>query len=318
MPLSANKQFTGRQTILQALEDILFTKEGRTVAVVGLGGVGKTQVALKFAYQVKMNKPEYSIFWLPAFSHEIFKQSCAEIVSKFDIPKAAQNEDPRETVRSFLNSKTAGKWLFIVDNADDGELLFGCPARPGGIFKYLPSSEEGLTLFTTRSREIAVSVARSDVVDITEMDPREAEQLWGELLVRKDALGDVALTTKLLRELTYLPLAMAQAAAYINIKMVPVAEYLELLEGTEQDMVALMSREFRDDTRYEGSGNAVATTWLVSFNQLRQTETAAAELLSFISCIRHGVPRRRAIAKSCPTNRTRRGYSSANSYRNSP
>jgi hypothetical protein len=50
-------------------------------------------------------------------------------------------------------------------------------------------------------------------------------------------------------------------------------------------MVSLMSKEFRDDTRYKGSANAVATTWVVSFSQIRERDVAAADLLAFISCI---------------------------------
>jgi hypothetical protein len=46
-----------------------------------------------------------------------------------------------------------------------------------------------------------------------------------------------------------------------------------------------MSREFQDSTRYKGPHNAVATTWLVSFEQIRKSDSTAANLLSFISCI---------------------------------
>ena len=266
IPLPKNQRFVGRKTTLDKLQDILFTQPSQRVAVVGLGGVGKTQVALRVAYHTKESMPGFSVIWLPALSDESFEQACAEIARKFAIQKTADDEDPRETVRQHLSSETAGKWLLIVDNADDAELLFGRPGKPGGINEYLPSSEEGLVLFTTRSQEIAVSVAGPDVVNLDEMDPQEAKELWEELLIRKDPLRNEALTTKLLRELTYLPLAISQAAAYINIKKVPIAEYLELLHGTEQDVIGLISKEFPDNTRYPGLKNAVVTTWLVSFN----------------------------------------------------
>ena len=111
------------------------------------------------------------------------------------------------------------------------------------------------------------------------------------MLIRKDPLRDEALTTKLLRELTHLPLAISQAAAYINIKKVPIAKYLERLQHTEQDTIRLISKEFPDNTRYPGSKNAVATTWLVSFNQIRQSQKAATELLAFVSYIEpKGIP----------------------------
>jgi hypothetical protein len=64
-----------------------------------------------------------------------------------------------------------------------------------------------------------------------------------------------------------------------------IAKYLSLLRGTEQDMTSLISREFHDITRYKGSQNAIATTWLVSFKQIRKSDSAAGHVLSFISCI---------------------------------
>jgi hypothetical protein len=162
---------------------------------------------------------------------------------------------------------------------------------PGGISKYLPESDDGITLFTTRSREVAVSATGSDVIELDAMDPLEAAVFLEKLLIQKDMLRDEAATVELLKELTYLPLAITQAAAYINIKRVPLAEYVELLHGTQQDIVGLMSKTFRDNTRYPGSQNAVATTWLVSFDQIRKSNSAAADLLSFISCIEpKGIP----------------------------
>ncbi|OSS43482.1 hypothetical protein B5807_11977 [Epicoccum nigrum] len=64
-----------------------------------------------------------------------------------------------------------------------------------------------------------------------------------------------------------------------------ISKYLQLLRSTELDLVCVMSREFRDDTRYKSSKNAVATTWVVSFGQIRKHDTVAADLLGFISCV---------------------------------
>ncbi|KAI3326403.1 P-loop containing nucleoside triphosphate hydrolase protein [Xylariaceae sp. AK1471] len=258
--------------------------EARVDNVVGLGGVGKTQVALQFAYWVKENKPNYSIFWVQTSNDASFEQSYTEVARLLDI-HVKSDEDLKESVRRCLESEKAGQWLLIVDNADDKEILFGSSAKPSGIDEYLPESDNGLTLFTTRSREVAVAVAGSDVVDLHGMNLEEATGFLGKTLINKQLLHDKPTTEELFQELTYLPLAITQAAAYINQNQISIKKYLALLRSTEQDLVSLMSREFHDNTRYRESQNAVATAWLVSFDQIRRSDSTAAELLSFVSCI---------------------------------
>jgi tetratricopeptide (TPR) repeat protein len=187
-------------------------------------------------------------------------------------------------VRRRLSTDDAGKWLLIVDNADDMDLLFGSTDKPG-MHDYLPESDNGLVLFTTRSREVAVSVVGGDVVDLNQMSHQDATSFLYKSIIRKELLQDVTITARLLQELTHLPLAIAQAAAYLNRNRLSIQKYLELLQSAEQGMVSLMSREFHDITRYRASQNAVASTWLVSFDQIRKSDRTAANLLSFLSCI---------------------------------
>ncbi|KAI0160872.1 hypothetical protein GGR52DRAFT_586203 [Hypoxylon sp. FL1284] len=119
------------------------------------------------------------------------------------------------------------------------------------------------------------------------MDLDEATEFLNNSLADKQPLQNQEVQ-QLLSELAYLlPLAIAQAAAYLNRNRISVEKYLSLLRGTDQDMVRVMNREFRDETRYPGSNNAVATTWVVSFNEIRETDEAAANLLLFISYIEH-------------------------------
>ncbi len=91
--------------------------------------------------------------------------------------------------------------------------------------------------------------------------------------------------TALLKELTCLPLAIVQAAAYINENGIAFADYLSLLTEQEEDVIDLLSEEFEDDGRYENTKNPVATTWLISFEQIRHRDALAANYLSFIACI---------------------------------
>jgi tetratricopeptide (TPR) repeat protein len=254
------------------------------MSIIALGGTGKTQVALQFAYSVKETQPEYSIFWMPALSMESFEQSCASVARALCLPYAADGkENVKELVQQHLSSSRAGQWLVVVDNADDDDIFFGTE-QSKGIVDYLPDSETGVTVYTTRTPEVA-ELTRGDVIELGAMDRYDAAAFLTKSLTRKSLLRNDTTTKELLDELTYLPLAIAQAAAYLNRNRMTVAKYLQLLRSTEQDMVALMSREFRDNTRYPGSANAVATTWVVSFSQIRERDAAAADLLAFISCV---------------------------------
>ncbi|OQV11228.1 hypothetical protein CLAIMM_15091, partial [Cladophialophora immunda] len=289
IPLPRNKRFVGREEVIRGLRQQLFTSDaGNKVSLVGLGGVGKSQVAFQIAYWTKEHKPDHSVFWVSAMSGASFEQTYTEISKKLAVRKSSEDEDIRESVRRWLESDESGKWLLVVDNADDMEVLFGSSENPDGIFQYLPESDHGRILFTTRSREVANAV-EGEMVELAEMSAEEAKSLLEKSLekslVRKDLLSNDKGVTELLHELTYLPLAITQAAAYLSRNRVTITKYMELLRGTEQDMVGLMSREFHDSTRPRGSRHAVATTWLVSFHQIRQSDPAAADLLTFLSCI---------------------------------
>ncbi|KAH8714818.1 hypothetical protein GQ44DRAFT_775985 [Phaeosphaeriaceae sp. PMI808] len=156
-----------------------------------------------------------------------------------------------------------------VDNADDPGIFFGT-GHSKGIVDYLPESETNIFVYTTRTPE-AAEVTRGDVI----------KSLTSKSLLRNDAA-----INELLDELTCLPLVIARAAAYLNRNRMLFAKYLHLLRSTEQDTIALMSREFRDDTRYKESANAVATTWVVvSFSQIRERDAVAADLPAFMSCV---------------------------------
>jgi tetratricopeptide (TPR) repeat protein len=256
----------------------------RELSLLGLGGTGKTQVALQFAYHVKETQPEYSVFWVSAVSMAGFEQACLAIAEKLDILQAEDpEEDPKELVKQHLSSNRAGRWLLIVDNADDLNIFFG-DGQSVGISMYLPQSENGLIVYTTRTPEVAEQACR-DIIEVGAMNRQDAMDFLKNSLRNKKYLSNYAIAKELLDELAHLPLAIAQAAAYLNRNSTPIQRYLRLLRHTEKDMVSLLRKEFQDNTRYKESANAVATTWVVSFNQIQERHRSAADLLAFMSCI---------------------------------
>ena len=150
---------------------------------------------------------------------------------------------------------------------------------------YIPQSSKGSIVYTTRSLETAISLASNEVVEVVEMEEEAATKFLSISLIRKDLSSNTMAVSELLNELTFLPLAITQAAAYINRNKISISTYLELLRDTEDSMVAVLSRDFQDNYRYKESKNPVAATWLISFAQIRNQDPLAADLLSFMSCI---------------------------------
>jgi tetratricopeptide (TPR) repeat protein len=284
VPLPHNPRFTGRENILSILDEMFFSRHpsSQRVALVGLGGMGKTQVALQFANYVKKRQPHALILWVPVLSDNTVEQAYADMAHRLNLPKYGNKQTFKELVCRYLSSDAAGRWFMVVDNADDHDLVFGSQDQPG-VENFLPHSESGSILLTTRSRQVAEEFAQSEVVELDQMSTEEAMCFFEKSMIRKDDAKNTALVAKLLDHLMHLPLAIAQAAAYINQTKMPIQNYLSLLLGA--DAARVFSREFKDNTRYKSSQNAIATTWLMSFEQIRKQNDTAIEILAFLSCI---------------------------------
>ncbi|KAI9776224.1 MAG: hypothetical protein M1816_005406, partial [Peltula sp. TS41687] len=290
VPFLRNTHFVGRHSQLEELERTLFAKDRPSkIAVTGLGGVGKTQIVLELAYRTRERYPECSIFWMPAANAESLEQAYLGVGQQLRIPGLDKEQaDVKKLLQYHLSQESVGQWLLIFDNADDIDMWINhAKSRNGspGLVDYLPISSRGGIIFTTRSRKIAVKLAPQHVIKVPEMDEEVATQLLNKSLIDQTLLQNRQNILKLLEELTFLPLALVQAAAYINANGTTLSNYLSLLKSQEQDALELLSKEFEDDWRDRNAKNPVATTWLISFDHIRQLDPLAAEYLSFMSCI---------------------------------
>jgi tetratricopeptide (TPR) repeat protein len=273
----------GRDSLLNRLESALFTEhQPAKFAIYGLGGMGKTQIALELAYRAKKTYQDCSVFWAPATSVEILQQAFENIGRQLRIPGLEDGHaDVKKLVQQHLNQQSSGQWLLILDNVDEVD-MWDAELRP-----FLPKSPQGCVICTTRNRKVAVKIAEApSIIEVREMDEETAMQLLAKSLIDDSGLSDNRQDApKLLEQLTFLPLAIVQAAAYINENRCALSEYLLLLEAQEQDVVELLSEDFEDDRRYEDTKNPVATTWLISFQHIQRTNPLAAEYLSFMACV---------------------------------
>ena len=285
VPFERNPRFLGRHNEVVGLQERIVSKDRvRKIAITGLGGVGKTQIALEIAYRIRDKKPEFSIFWIPATSVEKIEQAYMGIGERLGLQDVTP-ADMKKAVKAHLSSEKTGPWLLIIDNLDDMNIWTTSDASSPALKTYIPQSKYGFVLFTTRNQQLATSLVGPEVISIPEMDDKMATDLLRASLIRKDLVNDSQTTTQLLCQLSCLPLAIIQAASYMNQTGISVATYLSLLERQENEMVELLSQDFEDEWRYAESKNPVAVTWLISFHQIQRLNCLAADYLSFMSCI---------------------------------
>ncbi|KAJ4286311.1 hypothetical protein N0V90_013345 [Kalmusia sp. IMI 367209] len=259
------------------------------VAITGLGGVGKTQIALEFAHRWREKYADCAVFWIPVTNVETMLETYLEVGQQLQIPNVEQQQsEVQKLVQRKLSLESSGRWLLVFDNADDidiwTEKASGI-AGSGRQIDLLPKSKYGSILFTTRSRKAATKLAGKNVVFVSEMTDADAKGLLQKSLINHNLLVEDQAATDLLLKLTRLPLAIIQAAAYINENDISLSEYAMLLDDTEENIINVLSEEFEDEGRYADIKNPIATTWLISFEQIRTRYPLAAEYLSFMSCV---------------------------------
>ena len=257
-------------------------------AILGLGGVGKSRMALELVSRTMSQHSSLSVFWVQGTNVLTFENDYLEIGKKLEIP-GIQDEKAniKNLVKQRLGLESVGEWIMVLDNADEEE-IWGAKSREGegtALVDYLPVSATGLVLVTTRNRRVANFLAGREVVNLHEMEKGEAVETLRNLLVKPALLVDVDAILALLNMLTFLPLAIVQAAAYINENDTSIQVYLGLLDDTEENVIDLLSENFGDGLRDPSAKNPVASTWLVSFEQICRHHPLAGEYLSYMSCL---------------------------------
>jgi hypothetical protein len=131
----------------------------------------------------------------------------------------------------------------------------------------------------------AVKLADPYVIQISELNTEAAVEILENSLINKGLLNDYDTTIALLQQLDFLPLAIIQAAAYINENDISISEYMKLLLEQETYTNELLSEDFGHTGQDKDIQNPMATTWLISFQQIQLLNQLAADYLSFMACI---------------------------------
>jgi TIR domain len=251
-----NPNFTGRGSELEDLAQAVAGGSRVTVqSLRGMGGVGKTQLATEYCY---LHAGEYDlVYWVAAEEPATIPDQFTDLARQLGMDPAPDPEALGVQVRDQL--RRVPGWLLVFDNADQvediGAWLPGGPLLPG-----IP----GHVIVTTRRGGFTVlgQVMELDVIDL----PAAVALLRTRVPHLSDEVGE-----QIAEELGQLPLALEQAAAYLDRSAMPPADYLILLRQRAKDLYPR--------GQVSGRGDTIATLWDITFERISSENPAAVVLL---------------------------------------
>jgi tetratricopeptide (TPR) repeat protein len=256
----------------------------------------KSQIAIEYAYRFQGQHPQGHVLWVYAANEARFVQAYRDAAHKLRLPG---RDDPQvdicRLVCEWLNETEDEPWLMILDNADraanflpkEDDRIEATSAASTYIAGYLPKkfNRAQFLLITTRSRDIGEHLSHGEpCVDIGPFSAEEA----GDLLRMKVRLFDLSYAPevdKLVEVLGRIPLAITQAAAFINRNKINVQEYVEQLATDKQNLMQYLSKDLQDPRREPGFPNSVFRTWKLSFDQIQTESPLASEILSLMAML---------------------------------
>jgi tetratricopeptide (TPR) repeat protein len=255
-----NPNFTGREDLLRSLHEALTSGKSAALTQVihGLGGVGKTQTAIEYAYR---HQNEYNlIWWIRSEEPATLAADYAALAEPLQLQERDAQDQTSITKAVHRALAQRSGWLLIFDNAES----------PEQIEPYL--SGTGHVLVTSRNPAFG-GVAHP--LQVEEMRPNEAV----ELLLKRAARDQNATTAdreaaaELAQELGCLPLALNQAAAYVDATAADFASYLRLFRTQQKERLKDGRNLGRDERTIDG-------TWELAIKMLEKLSPAAAQLMN--------------------------------------
>ncbi|GAB7336927.1 hypothetical protein MBLNU13_g01769t2 [Cladosporium sp. NU13] len=296
VPFRRDPDYVQRGPLLEEIT-LKLSRPAARVALVGLGGVGKSQLAIEYTHQLRTQSPETWVLWLYASNASRLEQS---VRGALDRLKVRRRQDAKANVFQLLHDwlcdGRSKPWLVVLDNADDTRVLGAAPSvrekaddgttsgqQEKALLEYLPQCEHGKILVTSRNKDAAKEIVYWK--DIVVVKPMETEQAVALLEKKLDRVYDMQDVATLAQALDFMPLAMAQAAAYIcqRTGRCTVQEYVEKLGQYDRSEASVLDIDERDLRRDREASNSIMLTWQISFNHIREVRPSASDLLSLMS-----------------------------------
>lgn len=273
LPYPRNPFFTGRQQILQILYTALTQPNNaspltRSYALRGLGGIGKTQIALEYAYRYA--SAHTALLWVNAETHEALLASFISIAERFNVLEQAEQDGDKviQAVTHWLGKQRG--WLLIFDNVEDLTLLT----------QFLPPPQQGSLLLTTRLQALGTLAQPITVEPLNRMEAihfllQRAKLLSPGTAFQHLSPTDMLTAQTIVEEMAGLPLALDQAGAYIEETQCSLGNYLQ---HYLQQRLRLLARRGNSCQDHPAS---IQTTLALSLQHVEQRSLVAAEILRF-------------------------------------
>ncbi|RAK97337.1 Pfs, NB-ARC and TPR domain protein [Aspergillus ibericus CBS 121593] len=279
------ESFLGRPDELEQLWHYLQPAhdQSRKVAILhGLGGMGKTQLAIRFAREHKNDFT--AIFWLSGKSRSALLQSLGSVLARIpgyaadgEATKDEEVEQRARQVLQWLATEGNSRWLMILDNVDHE--YFSKDPDTYDLRDFFPTADHGSILITSRLAKLA-ELGRSFPVE--RLEPKAAMQLLLQSsgLSRRDNMTekgkhpDIEL---LADRLDGLPLAIVIAGAFIRETGSSVTEYLQFYNNSWYELQSASS------VGHQYQQGNLMQTWMVSYRDIQMRDPDAAEVLLLIS-----------------------------------
>jgi tetratricopeptide (TPR) repeat protein len=261
--------FAGRDEDLADLHTTLLGAKGAPVALCGLGGIGKTRLAIEYAWS---REAVYSaLLFVSASDGAALNAGLAALTAfeNLDLPEKEARDDATKITAVLRWLESNPSWLMILDNVDDKDAV-------AAVAKLVPRLKGGHVVITARASNFPAFVRK---LEVSTLDENAAAQF---LLDRTDAdrsksREDTALARNLARELGGLALGLEQAGAHIATDHIDFARYLKLWSESREKALASA------DATVTGSDRTLATTWATSVARLSPESSRLLQRLAFLA-----------------------------------